>query len=58
MILNKKSILYVLFGVLLTIVVVIAYTKVWPKGSHTENGNTYSVNENINLVTFFLALFR
>jgi serine protease Do len=49
MILNKKSILYVLFGVLLTIVVVIAYTKVWPKGSHTENGNTYSVNENINL---------
>ena len=48
MILNKKNIIYILFGIVLTIFILTVYSMVWPKNIHDELDRKININETIN----------
>ncbi|MGB3341880.1 MAG: trypsin-like peptidase domain-containing protein [bacterium] len=48
MIITKKNILYILFGIVLTIFAVTIYSMVWPQPYDNKPGDKLHLNENVN----------
>jgi serine protease Do len=48
MILTKKNILYILFGIVLTIFAVTIYSLVWTQPYNDTNGDKFDINENVS----------
>jgi len=48
MILTKKNVLYILFGIVLTIFVVTVYSLVWPQPYDNTDGDKLDINENVS----------